>query len=122
VSQYATNVRAEFVGEGAGGSKVDLVRDRPGAFYYYVEHDEDGKEVGIIHSCPCGCGMLGSLPLLPHEGRPCWSNTGPREVPTLSPSVGIRPILNLEWPEYAKAGPDGFHWHGWLRNGVWVSV
>lgn len=111
----ATNVTAKLIEDGAG--KAERAAAQPGAFYYWRDSEESRR--GIIHSCPCGCGQLGNLNLAPAPAgtRPLWTNTGTRERPTLTPSVGIkafRPDQSIE--------ADGFHWHGWLRNGVWVSV
>lgn len=64
------------------------------------------------YACPCGCGSHGCLPIgngfKPDRGtvgRGTWHWDGNREAPTLSPSVN-------------HIG----HWHGWLRNGMWVQA
>ncbi len=112
----ATNIAAVLI---EGESKYERAREIPGAFFYYLKFE--GDEVsGIINSCPCGCGALGSLNLDPKEkaesGRPLWTNSGTREKPTLSPSVGAK----AHAPGQDKES-DGYHWHGYLRDGVWVS-
>lgn len=107
----ATNVKAELLD---GERKYEQARDKPGSFYYY-SRGEDLDDAGIIHSCPCGCGKLCSLPLVKQQG-PVWRLTGSREKPTLAPSVGIG-----AWDGETKEA-DGYHWHGWLRDGVWVSA
>lgn len=93
----------------------------PGSFYYYRAAGDDpdrSKFRGILFSCPCGCEKIGSLPLVKEEGRPVWDKTGPDNEPTLTPSVGIKP-----WGiENESVEADGFHWHGWLRRGIWQSV
>lgn len=131
MTMYRTNVVAELIEatdiDLQSGSKFRQAAGKPGSFYYFRSSDVD--EAGIIHSCPCGCGMLGALNLKPHDDRdrPLWANSGTRERPTLSPSVGIRPIedgpdLDPAYKPRTTRGADGFHWHGWLRNGVWESV
>jgi hypothetical protein len=77
----------------------------PGA-YTFVHRD--GKKVGIVHGCPCGCGIRsvcwfeGS-----GSGRAEWKVTGEWPKVTLAPSIGIH-------------GPNGekYHWHGYLTDGV----
>lgn len=117
MSHYATGIVAKLITPedllDEDDSKFEIAERTPGAFYYCRSRDDD--EGGIIHSCPCGCGVLGFLRLTA-PGTPRWTNSGTREQPTLLPSVGIRPLPGQ------TAGSDGFHWHGWLREGVWVSV
>ena len=55
--------------------------------------------------CPCGCGGLGTVPILPGYGAQ-WQWDGNTEKPTLTPS-----ILRL----------SDCHWHGYLTNGVFVQ-
>ena len=67
-----------------------------------------GVVAGSGFRCPCGCGKEGWLPVN-GEGSPgpSWEWDGNRERPTLAPSV-----LQL----------SGCRWHGWLRNGEWVTA
>lgn len=109
----ATNVMATLLD---GENKSGRARENPGSFYYVTAAGGSGG-AGIIHSCPCGCGNLGHLNLDPEAGRPRWSNSGSREKPTLHPSVGIKSFNDGQDIE-----ADGFHWHGWLRDGVWCSI
>lgn len=92
-----------------GQDKSAAARSIPGAFWYWQDAEE--KLSGIIHSCPCGCGMLSNL-YLSGVDHPRWVNSGTRERPTLSPSVLIRDPYESHRE----------HWHGYLRNGVWESV
>lgn len=108
----ASGIKAPLIADGNLGEQA---RQLPGAFYY-VKGAEDRADSGIIHSCPCGCGNLGHLNLDPAGGRPLWTNSGSREAPTLAPSVGIKAYRDDQSVE-----ADGFHWHGWLRNGTWES-
>lgn len=68
--------------------------------------DEDGDQY-LSYVCPCGCGRL--APLLVGNGFkpdsvPSWRWNGSTDKPTLDPSVH-----------------HPGHWHGWLRDGVWIS-
>ena len=78
----------------------------PGSFYI-GDTDSDG-EISCWYICPCGCGRPGLLNVgknfKPSDG-PSWNWNGSTERPNLEPSVH-------------HVG----HWHGWLRDGVWVSV
>lgn len=109
----ATNVKATLL---EGEQKDQRAKETPGSFFYGVGFDSR-ETIGIIHSCPCGCGNLGFLNLDPKRGRPLWTNTGTSEKPTLKPSVGIK-----QYRDDQDVEKDGFHWHGYLRNGVWESV
>lgn len=80
---------------------IDEVVKVPGAFEYFKSGEV--YPAGMIYCCPCGCGATGSLNFRPHPS-PSWNWDGNVEAPTLEPSVH-------------HVG----HWHGWLRNGVWVS-
>lgn len=82
----------------------------PGAFCFYVVN---GERIGIEHACPCGCGGLTALwfrgkgPV----GRDAWDVSGDWPKVTLSPSIGVK-------YDGQGNGPTHFHWHGYLRNGV----
>lgn len=106
----ATNVTAVLI---EGADKQERCKQIPGSFFYYWSGE---KETGIIQSCPCGCGNLGNLNLKPTNKSPSWANSGTRDKPTLSPSVGIK-----KYREDQDVEPDGFHWHGYLVDGVWKS-
>lgn len=84
----------------------------PGAFTY-TKHPVTGDDAGITHSCPCGCGRLSFCHLQPGAGHDVWTISGPRDRPTLVPSVGIR------WQTEDR---PGYHWHGYLRQGMWVNA
>jgi hypothetical protein len=90
---------------------VDEVQDlrilRPaGAISYRCRGD--GTVGGIAFICPCGCGNESYLPIRGRGHPQEWDWNGDRLDPTLSPS-----IFNSGLP---------CRWHGWLRNGEWVSV
>jgi hypothetical protein len=77
----------------------------PGSIY--VLAPDSDKEQDFWYCCPCGCGRLGLLTVgngfKPVDG-PSWKWNGSIEKANLEPSVH-------------HVG----HWHGWLRDGVWVS-
>jgi len=77
---------------------------RPGAI---EARKHDGALQGFAFRCPCGCGEEGWLTTVPVGPDRGWTFTGTIEAPTLHPSV-----LN--------SGME-CRWHGWLRNGEWVS-
>jgi len=80
-----------------------------GEFCFIVHLDAPDVHAGIIHACPCGCGAQSTSWFKGHgRGRPEWDVTGEWPNATLSPSIGIR-----TWTT-----PGGYHWHGYLRNGV----
>jgi len=78
----------------------------PGAFM--LEPFETAGLFTFIYFCPCGCGRKGELPIgenfKPGGDRPSWRWNGSRTEPTFDPSVN-----HVD------------HWHGWLRNGYWVT-
>ena len=81
---------------------IEGMQGTPGAFEYYVRAGSDAP-AGMLYICPCGCGVMGALAFKPAPS-PSWHWDGNRGKPTLNPSVH-------------HVG----HWHGWLRDGVWVS-
>lgn len=98
---------------------------KPGAFYFmyrWTEVDEitEGRKqtderLGIIHACPCGCGGKGAIwfrgkSMNGSGSNPDaeWDVTGEWPKATLSPSIGFGRL---------KDG-GGYHWHGYLRDGV----
>jgi len=93
-------------------AKVCTTRDEyyasgPGAIRFgSVKHsDREDLEKVMWTKCP-GCGKSGVINV---DGafKPTWTLSGEPDAPTLNPSVN-------------RVGCCG--WHGWLRNGVWVSV
>jgi hypothetical protein len=91
---------------------------QPGAYYFMRDSDKPGVNVGIIHGCPCGCGGRSAIwfkglgPDAHHE----WDVAGEWPNVTLSPSIGIRMGKGGMRPE-----GGGYHWHGYLENGVFVE-
>lgn len=72
------------------------------------------KVAGFSHACPCGCGKWSFIRLNPENWtpgtKPMWTRQGDDERMTLAPSIGVHPI------EQGK-----YHWHGYLRDGVFVE-
>ena len=82
----------------------------PGAFT--VETFADGHRE-MLFKCPSGDGAECAIALRPCSERPSWEFNGDMERPTLSPSVHR---------QFKRGdGVMGTIWHGWLRNGEWVS-
>lgn len=65
-----------------------------------------GGLASLLFCCPCGCGDLSVVAIMPMDGRSHWSWNGNRELPTLQPSI-LR--------------TSGCGWHGWLTDGVFRS-
>lgn len=83
---------------------------KPGAILF-VRHPDKELVVGFNHACPCGCGGWSFIRLNPEGWAPgtvpFWERSGDDLHMTLTPSIGIKPL-----------GPNGYHWHGYLRAGV----
>ncbi len=87
---------------------------KPGAIQFVTRYkgvEAKGPVVGFNHACPCGCGKWSFIRLNPEHWEPgttpMWTRTGDDLHMTLSPSIGIKPQTAA-----------GYHWHGYLRNGV----
>jgi len=69
---------------------------------------EDEGDLWLWYCCPCGCRSVGVLSVgknvKPSAEHPTWKWNASFDKPSLEPSVH-------------HVG----HWHGWLRDGVWVS-
>ena len=94
---------------------AQVARETPGAIRYAVYGAVPDSR--LFFSCPCGCGTVGNVFIRPFPGFPLWSNVGTRDKPTLQPSIGVTRHENDEDIEN-----DGYHWHGYLMDGVWHSV
>src|SRR5687768_4765093 len=110
----ATNVKAVLCETWADARKI-------AGGYSYVHAHEGPREVGIMLSCPCGCGQAGGIYFDDVEwnkknSRVTWKRSGPRERLTIHPSIGMKP-----YREGQDVESDGYHWHGWLRDGVLQS-
>jgi len=67
----------------------------------------NGEIRGVAFTCPCGCGNESYLPSDAAGHDSGWRFTGPDNALTAHPSV-----YNTGMP---------CQWHGWLRNGEWVT-
>ncbi|MGV1867239.1 MULTISPECIES: DUF6527 family protein [unclassified Rhizobium] len=111
----ATDIVAVLV-DADEGHRYEAINATPGAFFWFTEEGED-QEGGIFASCPCGCQKPIKLPtVVTEKNRIVWENDGSREQPSLKPSIGIYP-----WQGEIDKEADGYHWHGFLADGVWVS-
>lgn len=89
---------------------------KPGAIKLVI-----GEELtvrGFEHNCPCGCGSLSYMGIDRrfNTEQATWKvESGSFHdiaMLTLSPSIGIGRSQGLN---------GGFHWHGFLENGVFVE-
>jgi len=104
--------------------ELDYGNVEAGAFHWTGLYGvEDPGPFGMCFGCPCGCGMLHGVSFDnrpvgwggdSERKHPVWHWDGNKEKPTLSPSLGL-----LVTPNMNTVGPDGhYHWHGFLRTGV----
>jgi len=105
-------------------SGIDPRAKEAGAYWFMYKLDTSQKpwvqttdRLGIGHACPCGCGMQGCIWFrdgsMNGSGRNPdheWDVTGEWPKVTLAPSIGFGRL---------KAG--GYHWHGFLEDGVFVE-
>ena len=79
--------------------------------YRFITLDGERRQ-GIRFGCPCGCGLVGAVWFAGtgiKDGGPEWQGTGEWPRASLTPSIGY-----YGQNSYAQ----GYHWHGWLRDGV----
>lgn len=89
----------------------------------FVSYADDTlhTSVGVRHKCPCGCGSLSTLYFKGGgRGAPEWDVIGEWPNVTLTPSIGIR-RGNRDAPD-GDLRPDGFHWHGYLKDGTFEEL
>lgn len=88
--------------------RVAFIREGEGLQAGAFEPVENSEGLlGLRFRCPCGCdneSWVNTKPVGPDQG---WTFSGTLDNPTLHPSV-----FNTGMP---------CRWHGWLRNGEWVS-
>ena len=78
---------------------LDDVNDRELVHVFY-----NGKSYWVLFKCPCGCGVVISLPLINYEDRICWSLKINKDgSPSLYPSI---------WQN------KGCYSHFWIEKGV----
>lgn len=81
---------------------------KPGAYRFFSHNGVD--DAGFRFGCPCGCGLIGAVYLRDIGDKgPVWTLTGTMPAADLTPSIGF----------YGHNSRDqGYHWHGWLKAGV----
>ena len=88
----------------------DLPFVAPAGHTMFHRHD-NGTVLGLTFGCPCGCGAH-------HGGRfvgieKPWGFDGNLTKPTVTGSFGCHASHRNE-----SVGADGYHWHGFLKAGV----
>ena len=86
---------------------------KPGAIQFV---NREGIVCGLNHCCPCGCGKWSFIRMNPDAWAPgtlpmwkcCDPGTDDGLYMTLTPSIGIKP----------QDAAGAYHWHGYLKNGV----
>lgn len=74
---------------------------------------------GMNFKCPCGCGAVHGVgfttrPKDWNQGKDQrWEWNGDKAAPTLMPSLGLHKSRDDQ-----TVSADGYHWHGFLRVGV----
>jgi hypothetical protein len=100
----------ERIKNGADRDDTDrlLRKDLPaGAVSWSV--DLDGRIAILNFVCPCGCGVVGSLPVRAGFGQADkhWTWDGRRDKPTLTPSI-------------ERTSPC--KWRGYLTSGEFLAI
>lgn len=67
----------------------------------------DGAKAGLQMPCPCGCGVVQTMPFRPWRGNPGWQWDGNEASPTVTPTLVF----------YAGDGVS-VHWRGTMTAGV----
>lgn len=93
----------------SGGHNRPFRSDLPAGASVWSE----GKE-SLSFMCPCGCGCVHAVPVQPFAGHGWELRNNDSERPTLIPSLGLMPKDGK-----ARDG-SGYHWHGYLTDGVFV--
>lgn len=91
-------------------------RERDPGAYYFVIHPTTKERLGITHACPCGCRGLSLCWFRgkgPVNGDAEWDVIGEWPKVTMNPSIGVKYDGRT-----GQKPPTGYHWHGYLRNGV----
>ncbi len=82
---------------------------KAGAYWFMIMpsgQKDAGTIIGIQHACPCGCGLKSVLFFKSYTEDDGWTVENPFPNATLSPSIGM------------FRGQNPYHWHGFLRNGI----
>lgn len=113
----ATNVRAEVIPYSQTGEHYERLKATPGAIMFYG--DEKNPRRHCFVTCPCGCGSLWGMRFYDNGKSKGWTLSGPDDRLTARPSLGCCP--GHKHKETGDVEADGYHWHGFLTDGVWVS-
>lgn len=99
-------MRAEVVTPAEFWDRTD--QDHYPAGLVAIEPSAPGEVASLLYSCPCGCGLIRSLPIRAgsSNGPKCWTWNSRTDTPGVSPS-----IRHL----------DNCLWHGFLTNGEWSA-
>lgn len=88
----------------------DDPRSHEAGAYWFVNGPNGKEKAGILHACPCGCGKHGALYFRGSGTKYAeWDLAGEWPAVSLTPSIGF-------WGSNTKE--QGYHWHGYLRAGV----
>lgn len=98
MARNAQSFIVDKIDNGAPAGAIEVRR------YYWIPGREN-EICGIQHACPCGCGRLSWLPFDAKDG---WVAEQTADVTklTLTPSIGM------------FKGDNPYHWHGYLKSGV----
>lgn len=88
---------------------VEKIFNQPGGSFVFTTSEGHDEPAGMLYQCPCGCGAIHGANFKGYGGGYAeWDWDGNRDKPTLSPSLGL-------WPKDDKGN---YHWHGFLKAGV----
>ena len=92
--------------------KWDDERKCDAGAYQFIFREGEQVPIGIIHACPCGCKGRSAMYFKDRmPGHQEWTVEGDWPKVTCVPSIGIKPLTN-----------GRYHWHGFLRNGVFEEL
>jgi hypothetical protein len=75
------------------------------------------RGIGLQFDCPCGCGLRAGVEFtVAVDGLP-WRHTMWERKGDTFETLTVRPSIGID-----KLDGRGFHYHGWLRDGVFVPA
>jgi len=84
--------------------------------YYFIYRGDCEDPIGVLHGCPCGCGGRSILFFKGSQsGHDEWDVIEDWPLVTLSPSIGIK------YDNQGNKPTNGYHWHGYLEDGIFVE-
>lgn len=105
--------------EVSGYGEAASLNFAPGLFWF-IRHDADPQPIGLFHTCPCGCEALGSLYFKGRRPK-TWGPGAEWDVAGEWPLVSLTPSIGFKGGHDSAKGADGYHWHGYLTNGVFTE-